>query len=82
MQWTRRLRIVERYYNRKTRPQPARRFDMDIATTAVQKLQPAADSRREQAAWPIGKPSVVNLVDLIADRFRVRLDQPSGVSTR
>jgi hypothetical protein len=50
---------------------------MDVATTAVQKSQPAAHRRREQAAWPNGQPSVVNLIDLIADRLGVRLDQPS-----
>jgi hypothetical protein len=50
---------------------------MDVATTAVQKLQPAADAQRERAAWPNGQPSVANLVDLISDRLRLRLDQPS-----
>lgn len=50
---------------------------MDVATTAVQKLQPPADERREQAAWPNGQPSVLNLVDLVADRLGVRLDQSS-----
>ena len=50
---------------------------MDVATTAVQKLQPAADAQREGAAWRNGQTSVANLVDLIADRLRMRLDQSS-----
>ena len=50
---------------------------MDRATTAVQMLQPAAHARREQAAWPNGQPSVMNLVDLVANRLGVRLDEPS-----
>jgi hypothetical protein len=50
---------------------------MDMGTTAMQKLQSAADMRRERAAWPNGQPSVENLVDRIADRLGMRLDRPS-----
>ena len=48
---------------------------MDAVTTAVQKLQPPNDAERERAAWPNGQSSVVNLVDLVADRLGVRLDE-------
>lgn len=50
---------------------------MDLATTVVQKPQPAGDARREEAAWPNGQPSVVNLVNLVADRTGVRLEGQS-----
>ncbi|MGH2385124.1 MAG: DUF1440 domain-containing protein [Candidatus Limnocylindria bacterium] len=50
---------------------------MDVATTGVQKLQPAADADREKAAWPNGQSSVANLVDLLAARLRIRLDEAS-----
>ena len=49
---------------------------MDVATTGVQKLQPPEDARRERAAWPNGQPSVLNLVDLVADRLGISLDEP------
>ena len=48
---------------------------MDAVTTAVQKLQPPVDAEHERTAWPNGQPSVVNLVDLVADRLAVRLDE-------
>jgi hypothetical protein len=44
---------------------------------AVQKPQPPADAARERAAWPNGQPSVMNLVDRIADRLGVALDERS-----
>jgi hypothetical protein len=53
---------------------------MDAVTTAVQKLQPAEDAARERAAWPNDQPSVVNLVDLVADHLAVRLDERARVT--
>jgi hypothetical protein len=50
---------------------------MDVATSAVQELQPPADAERERAAWPNGQPSVVNLVDRIVDQLGVVLDERS-----
>jgi uncharacterized membrane protein YagU involved in acid resistance len=47
---------------------------MDTVTKVVQKLQPPDDAERERAAWPNDQPSVVNLVDLVADRLAIRLD--------
>jgi hypothetical protein len=39
---------------------------MDRVTTAMHERQSPADTEREQAAWPNGKPSVENLVDRAA----------------
>jgi hypothetical protein len=47
---------------------------MDRVTTALYERQSAEDTAREQAAWPNGKPSVENLVDLGAERLGLTMD--------
>lgn len=46
---------------------------MDRVTTAMYERHSAADIEREQAAWPNGKPSVENLVDMAAERVGLTL---------
>jgi uncharacterized membrane protein YagU involved in acid resistance len=46
---------------------------MDRVTTKVLERQSPADTARERAAWPNGKPSVENLVDLGAERLGITL---------
>ena len=46
---------------------------MDRVTTAVLERQSAADTARERAAWPNGKSSVENLVDMGAARIGLTL---------
>jgi hypothetical protein len=46
---------------------------MDRVTTQLYERQSAADTARERAAWPRGKPSVENLVDLGSRRLGLTL---------
>jgi hypothetical protein len=47
---------------------------MDLVTTGLLDQQSAETTRREQAARPNGKGSVENLVDLLAERWNLELD--------
>jgi hypothetical protein len=54
---------------------------MDVVTTKVQSYQSPADSEREKAAWPNGRPSVDNLVDLAAMTLGAKLDKRQKAAT-
>lgn len=48
---------------------------MDVVTTGVQASQSRADAAREVAARPNGQSSTANLVDLVADRLDLDMDE-------
>jgi hypothetical protein len=48
---------------------------MDQVTTSMLQRQSEETTRREEAARPHGKPSAENLVDLVAERWHLDLDE-------